>query len=266
MIEAYYNFKKTPFTKNIEPDHMFISQSVAELNRRLEYMKQKRGIILITGEAGSGKTTVIRSFCNNLNQSLYKQFYIPLSTVNVLDFYKQLSASLGGESCFWKKSQLFSSIQNTIKHYVENAKKIPIIIFDEAHYLKNENFYELQIITNFHFDSIDPALFILLAQPHLRDRLIRPIHQSFNQRITLKFHLSPLSKEQTALYIQHQLKVAGATHDIFEKNAIFAIYQASCGIPRIINTIATNCLNIGALEKLDSITQEHVYKAVQEIE
>lgn len=265
MFEVYYNLKKIPFIKEIDPKHIFISQSIAELNRRLEYIKQKRGIILITGEPGTGKTLSIRAFITNLNQNLYKYFYIPLSTVNVLDFYKQLCTRLGGES-FFKKSQLFSSIQNAIKHYVENAKKIPVIIFDEAHYLKNENFYELQIITNFNMDSTDPSIFILLAQPHLRDRLMRPIHQSFNQRITLKFHIPPLSKDETNLYIQHQLTYACASSTLFEPNAIAAIYQASHGIPRIINSIATNCLILGTLEKKDSITEEEVYMAVKETE
>jgi type II secretory pathway predicted ATPase ExeA len=227
MYEVYYNLKRIPFIKDIDPHHIFISQSIAELNRRLEYIKQKRGIMLITGEAGCGKTLSIRAFIT-------------------------------------KKSQLFTSIQNTIKHYVENAKKIPVIIFDEAHYLKNENFYELQIITNFNIDSTDPAIFILLAQPHLRDRLMRPIHQSFNQRITLKFHLASLSKEETNSYIQHQLKYASAPSRLFETNALAAIYQASNGNPRVINSVATNCLILGALEKKDSITEEEVYRAVKE--
>lgn len=265
MFEVYYNLKKTPFIKDIDPHHIFISQSIAELNRRLEYIKQKRGMMLITGETGCGKTLSIRAFITHLNHNLYKYFYIPLSTVNTLDFYKQLCTTLGGES-FFKKSQLFTSIQNTIKHYVENAKKIPVIIFDEAHYLKNENFYELQIITNFNIDSTDPAIFILIAQPHLRDRLMRPIHQSFNQRITLKFHLSSLSKEETNSYIQHQLKYASAPSCLFEANALAAIYQASNGNPRVINSVATNCLILGALEKKDSITEEEVYMAVKETE
>jgi len=126
---------------------------------------------------------------------------------------------------------------------------VPVIIFDEAHYLKNENFYELQIITNFQLDSVDPAIIILVAQPHLRNRLIRPIHNAFNQRITLRFYLPPLSLQETDSYIQHHLKIAGCCEPLFEPSAIKAIYQASSGLPRLINTIATNCLNIGALER-----------------
>ena len=263
MVKAYYNLKKEPFDKNIDPNDIFISSSQAELNQRLEYIKQKRGMMLITGDPGAGKTLSIRAFLSRLNQNLYKYFYIPLSTVNILDFYRQLSTTLGGD-LFWKKSPLFASIQNTIRQYVENYKKIPIIIFDEAHLFKNENFYELQIITNFNLDSIDPAIFILIAQPHLRDRLIRPIHQSFNQRITLKFHLTAFTKEETSAYIQHQLKIAGTPSNIFNSNANAAIYQASHGIPRIINALAIKALTIGALEKKDYISEEEIYRAHKE--
>jgi general secretion pathway protein A len=121
-----------------------------------------------------------------------------------MDFYRQLATALAGQAP-WKKTELFTGIQNSIKDYISNNKKLLVIFFDEAHLLKHDNFYELQIISNFDMDSKDPALFILAGQPHLRDKLLNPIHQSFNQRITLKFHLNPLSKEETQHYIAHQL-------------------------------------------------------------
>ncbi len=264
MIETFYNLKKLPFQKDIAPEDIFISKSTGELHERLQYMKQNRGIMLITGLPGTGKTLHSRVFVSELNPNLFKSFYLPLSTVNILDFYRQLSVNLGGES-LWQKSQLFHSIQKTIKDYVSNNKKIPVIIFDESHLLKNENLYELQIITNFDMDSKDPALIILLAQPHLRDRLLRPIHQSFNQRITLKSHLSPLSKEETISYVEHHHKLAGATSPIFNENALNAIYQSSGGIPRVINAIALKAMTIGAIEKKEVITEEEIYRASQEL-
>ncbi len=264
MIQAYYNLKKTPFDKNIPTDSTFTSASLIELEQRLEYIKQKRGIMLITGQPGTGKSLAIRTFISKINLNLYKYFYIPLSTVNILDFYRQLCTNLGGVMS-WKKSQLFASIQASIRNYVENNQKVPIIIFDEAHFLKNENFWELQIINNFNLDSTDPAIFILVAQPHLKDRLLSPLHQAFYQRITLKFHLSPLSKEETNSYIQHHLKYAGATSSLFNPNAVSAIYQASNGIPRVINSIAFNALTIGALERKDAISEEEIYRAVKEV-
>lgn len=264
MIEAFYNLKKPPFQKDIHHENIFLSSSSKELHQRLEYMKQKRGIMLITGMPGTGKTLHIRTFVEKLNQNLYKSFYFPLSTVSTLEFYSQLSVALCGES-YMRKSQLFSTIQNSIKDYVRNQKKIPLIIFDEAHLLKNENFQELQIISNFNMDSTDPALFIISAQPHLWDRLLRPIHQAFNQRLSLRFHLPPLSKKETQEYIIHHLNLAGTNEPLFNQNAISAIFQNSNGIPRLINTIALKTMTLGTLEKIDQLTEEEVYKASQEL-
>lgn len=264
MINSYYNLKKLPFQKDIKSEDMFISKDVSELRQRLEHMKQKRGIMLITGMPGNGKTLNIRSFVEKLNPNNYKTIYIPLSTVNIMDFYRQICIKLG-EEARWKKSQLFSAIQEGIKNYISNYKKIPILIFDEAHLLKNENFYELQIISNFNMDSSDPALFILLGQPHLRERLLRPIHQSFNQRISLKFYLKPLSKEETESYINHHMSLSGSNEPIFNKNAYAAIYQNSNGYARVINELAIKSMMIGASEKKDIITEEEVYRASKEL-
>lgn len=264
MIKAYYNFKELPFQKNILAKDIFISESGKELQERFFYIKKKRGIMLLTGNAGCGKTVHLRAFVAGVNDNLYKYFYIPLSTVNRLDFYRQLCQKLGGE-VYYRKSDIFSSIQKTIKDYVENNQKIPIIIFDEAHMFINENFYELQIITNFNLDSINPAVFILCGQSHLRDRLLRPIHQSLNQRINLKFHLSPFSREETEGYIEHHLKLAGASSNIFNENALSAIYQVSAGVPRIINALAEKALTIAAIEKKDFVSEEDIYRASKEL-
>jgi general secretion pathway protein A len=264
MIEAYFNLKKLPFPKDIDPKDIFASEGTKELSHRFEYLKSHRGIMLLTGVPGCGKTAQLRAFASGLNSNLYKYFYLPLSTVNILDFYRQLAAGLGVEPPY-RKAQLFACIQGAIRDYVENMKKIPVIIFDEAHLFMNDNFYELQIITNFNLDSIDPAIFILCGQPHLRDRLLGPIHQSFNQRIFLKFHLTPLSKDETIHYVNHQMHLAGAKEPIFSPNALSAIYQTSAGVCRIINMLAQKTLTIGALEKKDTLTEEQVYRASKEL-
>jgi len=264
MIKAFYGLKRLPFQKDIPPKDIYISDSSRELSRRLEHMKQTRGLMLITGLPGSGKTLHVRAFSDGLNPNLYKVVYIPLCTVNIIEFYRQLSVLLGGDP-LWRKSQLFDSIQNSIKDYVQNHKKIPVIIFDEAHLLLNENFYELQIIANFAMDSSDPAIFILIGQQHLRDRLMRPIHLPFNQRITLKYHMPPFAQEETADYIQHQLALAGRKEPLFNQNALSAVHQNSAGLPRVINSLCSKAMTVGALEKKDVLTEEEVYTATQEL-
>jgi type II secretory pathway predicted ATPase ExeA len=264
MIEAYYSLKRLPFQKDISPRDIFVSDSSRELSRRLEHMKRTRGFMLLTGAPETGKTLHVRTFSEGLNPNLYKVIYLPLCTVNIIEFYRQLSVLLGGESS-WRKSQLFTSIQHSIKDYVQNHKKIPVIIFDEAHLLINENFYELQIIANFTMDSSDPALFILVGQQHLKDRLMRPVHQPFNQRITLKYHLQPFTQEETSAYIHHHLALAGLKEPPFTHNALAAIHQNSAGIPRVINSLCIKAMTVGTIEKKDVLTEEEVYRATQEL-
>jgi type II secretory pathway predicted ATPase ExeA len=264
MIEAFYNLKKRPFPKNIKPENLFLTPAVSELKKRLEYIKQTRGMMLLTGMPGTGKTLNMNAFVNQLNANLYKFFYVPLSTVNPLEFYSQLCFYLTKDTC-WKKSQLFRAIQGGVKDYVANQKKIPIIILDEAHLLKNENFYELQIITNFDMDTLDPLILIISGQPHLSERLLRPIHESFNQRFALKFVLPPLTREQTPSYIAHHLRLAGRKDPVFDEKAVMAIHHNALGIPRVINTLALKTMTIGAIEKKDILTEEEVYRASQEL-
>lgn len=264
MIETFYNLKRLPFQKDINTKDIFTAHYTEELMRRLEFMKQKRGIMLITGTPGVGKTLCIRAFTDKLNPNQYKTFYTPLSTVNTLEFYRQLSFYLCGES-HWKKSQLFSAIQDSIKDYVSNNKKIPVVIFDDAHLMKTENFYELQIIANFNMDSADPCLFVVVGQAHLRDRLLIPVLQSFNQRISLKFHIPALTKDETFTYIKHHLTLAGSTEPLFNDNALISIYQISGGTARVINSLALKSMAIGAIEKKEVITEEEVYRASREL-
>ena len=220
MYKAFYGLTRQPFSKDIEPANMFQHSDFTELASRLNYMKKQRGIMLVTGEPGNGKTTAIRSFVSSLNQEHFITMYIPLATVAIGDFYKQINDILKGDICF-SKSVLFQSIQKRILHYSVQLNKVPIIIIDEAHLLKNENFFEFQIITNFNMDSLDPALFILVAQSHLNDRLVRNYLESFNQRINMKFHMSSLKPSEVSNLIAHQIEKAGGSKEICNRSQGF---------------------------------------------
>jgi len=264
MLQEYWKLTGQPFDKSIKANQLFMSKTIKELFSRLEYMKQQRGIMLITGQPGTGKTTALRAFTSGLSELSYKCFYAPLSTVNVLDFYRQLNRQLGGEPSFYK-TELFQSIQGRIKDLVTNIKNIPVILFDEAHLLKNENFTELQIVTNFNMDSSDPAIIILTGQSHLADRLMRPILKSFYQRIVLKHHMLPLEKSEIESFINHHLKLKGCHKSPFTENAIEAIFKNTAGIPRTIGALASKTMTLGMFEKSQILNEEHVFKATQEL-
>jgi general secretion pathway protein A len=114
-------------------------------------------------------------------------------------------------------------------------------------------------------DSSDPALFILVGQQHLQERLLRPIHQPFNQRITLKYHLPPFTQEETSAYVRHQLALAGRKDPLLNQSAIAAVHQNSTGIPRVINSICIKAMTLGAIEKKETLSEEDIYRATQEL-
>ncbi len=264
MYRAFYGFQRPAFPKDIESKNLYTYESLREFQGRLDYMKKYRGIMLVTGDPGTGKTTAMRGFVDQLNQDLFMTSYVPLSTVAIGDFYKQLNDKVNGENLS-TKSLLFKSIQERIVHYANQLNKIPVIIIDEAHLLKNENFFELQIITNFQMDSQDPAIFILIAQSHLNDRLARTILESFNQRINLKFHFRPLNLKESSAYIKHQIKIAGVSNDILDDNALKAVYNLTGGIIRKTNHLVVKSLCLGAVNKKHIITEEEVLAASKEL-
>jgi type II secretory pathway predicted ATPase ExeA len=264
MLNAYWGLSGNVFDKSIKADQLYQSNGLKELNSRLDHMKMHRGIMLITGQPGTGKTTSLRAFVNSLPELSFKTFYVPLSTVNVLDFYKQLNFKLSGQSLH-SKSQLFESIQKNIVELARQRKKLPVIILDEAHLLKNENFMELQLLMNFNMDSTDPALVIIAGQRHLYDRLSMPMMKSFFQRIIIKAVMPPLDKDETEPFIEHHLKLKGCPQFPFTKTAVEAIYKTSNGVPRQIAALCAKTMTLGMFEKITELTEEHVFQASQEL-
>lgn len=264
MIPIHFNLKDSPFKKDCPVSTLFESSVFSEGAKRLDHIKTHRGVFLLTGDPGSGKTTLLRHFNGTLGENAYRSFYIPLATVTVLDFYRQLNYELGGNRTH-RKAELFRQIQDGIKASIQNRKIVPVFIFDEVHLMKNENFSELQIILNFDFDSVMPAIVILAGQSHLRDRLSRDIFTSFDQRISLKYHLIPLGKNESDQYIKNALKQVGGNESIFSSNALEAIFNNTQGNLREIANLATKALLAAAMAKKNTVTEEEVFQASKEV-
>ena len=283
MYRAFYQLQKAVNHKNIAVGDLFYATGFKEARARLDYMKDKGGFVLVSGLSGVGKTTLLRSFVESLDAKFFKIAYAPLATVSVCDFYRQLAYLLCGQTLY-KKDLLFRTIQQTIMEMAVNKKTIPIIIFDDAHFFRNENFFELQLLSNFNFDSLSPALFILTAQPHLQERLRRPVFDSFYQRISIKINLQPLSSQETHEFIAHVLKNAAGSsphtlhtsstststsisrnEHLFTPQASELIFKRSGGIPRLIAAIMEQALIYGSANQLSTIDENVIYNIEPEL-
>lgn len=264
MYRAFYNLKGLPFENKIKTSDLYLSKDMKELLSRLNYLKEIRGLMLITGDSGVGKTSVMRYFVENLREDSYKPVYIKLASVSVNDFYKQLDFLLSGEY-HHRKDQTFYSIQNTIINLSASQNKIPVIILEEAHYLSLKNLLELHMLLNFEFDSKNPAIFILNGDASLKTRIIKPILTPLNQRIRIKFHLNSLPEPETKEYIEHRLKLVGSKENLLTEAAYSAAHSITNGGMRMINNLLDKSLLIGFSKKTQIIDEEIIYLASKEL-
>jgi general secretion pathway protein A len=263
MYKSYYSLAQTPFSKDIRPSDAFSSKDYKGALNALDYLRKSKGIGLLIGEPGAGKTFTLRSFKETLNPSLYHVIYFPLSTGGVLDFYRGLVYELGDEPKF-RKVDLFRQIQQGIERMASERKITPVFILDEMHMAKDAFLQDIAILFNFQMDSMNPFILILAGLPHLKTRLSLNHHRPLSQRTIMKYEIQPLSREEVSSYINHHMNIAGAKMPIFTEEAIEAIALRSQGWPRVINTLTINSLLFGCQLKKDQIDEEIVRLAIED--
>ena len=152
MYRAHFGFTHYPFERALQPDELFASTAAHEAQARLQHLVELRGIGLVTGEVGSGKTTVCRQLAASLHPGLYRLFYVPLSTGNVMDMYKSIAWELGLPT-ERNRAACYRSIRTEITRLTLEARQRPVLIVDEAQHLRNEVLEDLRLLTNYEMDS-----------------------------------------------------------------------------------------------------------------
>jgi len=261
---ARYGLEFNPFLKNSKEIPINTSE-YKETLFRLDYLAKTKGFGLLTGSAGRGKTTAVRTWAAKLNPSLYKVVYSSLSTLTPNDFYRNLVKELGNEPAF-KKPENFRIIQEEITRLALEKRKTPIIIIDEANYINNAILNDLKILFNFEMDSRDRAAILLVGLPKLNSTLGLQIHEPLKQRIIMNYNLDGLSKEEGKIYISEKLIGAGCNQTIFEDAAIEAILNAADGTPRLINKYCNASMLLGDNNKANLITYNIVMQAINDCE
>ena len=189
--------------------------------------------------------------------------YTSLSTVTVNDFYRNLAASLGAQPSY-RKTENFHIIQEEINRLALDKRKTPVIIIDEANYIKNAVLNDRKILFNFEMDSRDRAVILLVGLPQLNNTLQLSIHEPLRQRIIMNYNIDGYSKEEGRAYIEWKLKKAGCTDPVFDDAAIEAILNASDGTARMISKLCNASLVIGHSQAVNRITADIVMQAIND--
>ncbi len=262
MYLDYWELTTFPFENVPDPEFMYYSPEHEEALVRLLYaVKRMKGAALLTGEIGSGKTTLSRVFIQQLPESEFDIGLITNPSLNALDFIKEVHYQLGLESHTNSKSDLLVILNNRLLDNMRQGKST-LLIIDEAQLIFGETFEEIRLLLNFQMNDRFLMTFFLIGQPELRD-MIRDYKQ-LDQRIAIRYHLNPLSQAETANYIRFRMGKAGANREIFTEKAFEAIYQYSGGIPRKINNVCDLALLIGFSLKVREIDNLLVLKVVKD--
>lgn len=264
MFLQFFGLKFNPFTKEIPTEQLFLSQDLLELDSRLKYLQTTRGIGLIAGEPGTGKSTALRKYVSELNPALYKPAYFSLATVTVLEFYQGLALELGEEPKH-KKITLFHQIQKAISTLYYERRITPVIVLDEIHLASNKVLEDLRLMFNFQMDSQNPFILILAGQPLIRSKLSLSVNNPLRQRLMVKHIMQGLKADELGDFISSRLKIAGIHEEIFTQSAIEGIYAITNGSPRLVNSLVTASLLSACEKKVRQVDEEIVYQAQAEL-
>lgn len=263
MYEAYYGLSEKPFSILPDPDFLYWGQAHSMAFAMLKYgVANQAGFTVITGEIGSGKTTLIRHLLNNIDEDITVGLISNLdsNTTNLLSWIMMaLDQPFEGLS----EVQLFKQFQDfLIAKYAAGGRTV--LIIDEAQNLGEVNLESLRMLSNINADKHQLLQLVLVGQPQLRDLLQSPALKQFAQRVSSDFHLRPIRLEETREYIAHRLEIAGGDPDLFTRDAIQMIFEASGGIPRSINILCDTALVYGFAIESPRITQAIVKNVIDD--
>jgi general secretion pathway protein A len=262
----YYGLKESPFDITPNPRFLFFSAKHREAFNHLLYgIRERKGFVQLTGEVGAGKTTLCRALLEELGPG-FSTALILNPVLNADQLIKAIAMEFNLQTKGLDRLETVAEINRFLLHQLENHQDT-VLIIDEAQDLTGELLEQVRLLSNLETDERKLLQIVLLGQPELRDRLNEHSLRQLRQRITIRFHLSPLRGDEVGQYIQHRLQVSGANGaPHFTRAALWRIHRYSKGIPRLINAACDKCLLAGYVEKTDQIGFRTVGRALRELE
>jgi general secretion pathway protein A len=259
MFFHHFQFTAHPFAENPPINWILRDPRMDDALARLRFFQEQGSMALIIGATGVGKSSLLRLFIHELPPNRYEPLYLHLTPVSATSFLRMIVTRLG-EAPRFGKDRLFLQITDRIRQH----DKSTLLMVDEAHMLEPRTLTDLRLLISSMAGDL-PLNIILCGQESLRHTLKRASHADLVHRIPVRFCLKPLTKDQTAAYIDNRLTLAGGSPALFDPETKSLIHDYTGGVPRQINNVATACLINGAAQNLKKISEPLVNQTMAEL-
>jgi len=267
MYKEFYSFKENPFNITADPEFFFSSSKHCEAFSHLTYgIKERKGILIVTGEIGTGKTTLCRTLLNRLDSST-KTALILNPSFSDLQLLQLVLADLGITSTAKNKFALINALNEFLLKETSQGNNV-VLIIDEAQNLRVKQLEQIRLLSNLETAKEKLLQIILLGQPELNEKLKLSDLRQLNQRVSIRFHMTSLNRNELEGYINHRLKIASMDNSISPQctsEAMDMVYEHSNGIPRMINILCDRALLSGYTNETFIINNKIINKCIQEV-
>lgn len=266
MYKEYWGLKYKPFENTADPGFLYESSQHEEALTRLQYaIYEDKGIAVLTGIFGCGKTMIAEKLLETLSRGAYETAFIVNPQFSAIELLRDIIYNLGfKDKLSGEKDEIVHKLVEVLHNNFDNGKR-SVIIIDEAHLIAEPQiFEELRVFLNFQHNRHFLLTLLLFGQPELKEK-INNLKQ-FSQRVSMRYHLVGLNEKEVSEYIQHRLTVAGASREIFENACYEYIFKHCGGIPRRINQIADLALFSGYCEGLTKVNRNTIEAVVKDLE
>lgn len=266
MYRAFYRLNENPFNVTSDPGFLYLSAAHEEALNHLRYgIEQRKGFLAITGEIGSGKTTLCRALLNRLDSATRVALILNavLPEIQLLD---AIAEDFGIVATRHTKGALIRKINAFLLEQLAQGNNA-VLIIDEAQNMRPSALETVRMLSNLETEKEKLLQIVLVGQPQLKEKLDLPELVQLKQRIAVRFHLRALREEEVAQYVQHRLAVAGSGGDIvFPPESIRVMHEYTGGIPRLINILADKALLRGFVEERFVMDAQHIRACIRELE
>src|SRR3989454_4396743 len=267
MYERFFGLYDAPFRLTPDPSYLFLSRKHADALAHLRLgLRESSGFVCITGDVGTGKTTLLRVFLGGLTPEI-STAYIFNPALSALELLQTINTEFGLPAATTSRKELTSSLNQHLLAQREAGRQA-VVVIDEAQALGIEVLEQLRLLSNLETTTEKLLRIVLVGQPQLRTLLLHPELVQLNQRITLRWHIGPLSAAETAAYVHHRLAVASRQQSgrVFSRMALRRIHRVSGGVPRLINMISHRAMLAAFVADKRVVTLGFVRQACREIE